>query len=100
MQRRNFWNRFAQELDLNGEAMPGEALIELFGDQRVLIENHCGVLEYCEDVIRVKVKSGQICVSGCGMNLALMSHERLIICGRIDSVHLISRRERGRGHDV
>ena len=91
MQRRRFWDRFAQGADLNTEAMPGEPLIELYGGQRALIENHCGVLEYSTEMICVKVKRGRICVSGCGLNLALMSRERLIICGRIDSVQLMGR---------
>ena len=91
MQRKGFWERVATGLDLDTEAMPGVPLIELYGDRRVLIENHCGVLEYSSEVIRVKVKHGQICVSGCCLKLALMSRERLIISGRIDSVHLQGR---------
>ncbi len=91
MARRNFWERVTRGLDLDTEPVPGLPLMELYGDHRVLIENHCGVLEYSDTVIQVKVKHGQICISGCGLKLALMSRERLIISGRIDSVQLIGR---------
>ncbi len=91
MAGKNFWERIVHGFDLDMEGVPGVPLIELYGDRRVLIENHCGVMEYSCETIRVKVKNGQICVSGQGLELALMSRERLIISGRIDSVSLDGR---------
>ena len=91
MHWRNLWDHLAGGFDLDSEAMPGELLIELYGNKRVLIENHCGVLEYLTDRICVKVKNDQVCVTGQGLWLSLISKERLVICGRIDSVHLVER---------
>ena len=91
MHRRNFWDHLAGGLDLDSETMPGELLIELYGNKRVLIENHCGVLEYLTDRIRVKVKNDQVCIAGQGLCLSLISKDRLVICGRIDSVQLVGR---------
>lgn len=91
MQRKGFWERITENFDLDTEAIPGMPLIELYGDRRVLIENHCGVLEYSDRTIGVKVEFGQICISGCSLKLALMSRERLIISGKIVAVHLLGR---------
>ena len=74
---------------LPDEPLPGLPLVEIAGQQRVLIENHRGVVEYGPQTIRVKVKFGQICISGTGLELARMTKGQLIISGRIDSVHLI-----------
>ena len=90
--RKNVWFRMTESLELDTEAIPGEPLIELFGNKRVLIENHGGILAYCSDSIHVKVKNGQICICGYALTVALMSKERLIISGRIDSVQILGRK--------
>lgn len=89
--KKDLLQRLTDGLDLPGEPLPGQPLIELAGDRRVLIENHHGVTQYGKDEIRVKVKYGQICVKGCGLELARMTKEQLIICGRIDCVSLLRR---------
>lgn len=81
-------DRLALSADLPGESIPGQALIEILGDKRVLIENHCGVTKYSETAICIKVKFGQIQVSGCGLHLMKMTKQQAIICGRIDAVSL------------
>ena len=82
------FDRLAMSVDLPGEAIPGQALVEILGDKRVLIENHCGVTKYSETAICVKVKFGQIEVRGCGLRLIKMTKEQIVICGRIDAIGL------------
>lgn len=84
--------RVTNGLDLPAEPIPGQPLVELIGERRVLIENHDGVTQYGREKICVKVKYGQIAVQGCGLELARMTKEQLIICGRIDSVTLMRRK--------
>lgn len=91
--RRGFLERLAEGADLPGEAMPGQPLVELAGDRRVLIENHNGVTEYGRERISVRVRYGQLVVCGCGLELARMTKEQLVIIGRIDGVTLHRRGE-------
>lgn len=91
--RRGFLERLAEGADLPGEAMPGQPLVELAGDHRVLIENHNGVTEYGRERISVRVRYGQLVVCGCGLELARMTKEQLVIIGRIDGVTLHRRGE-------
>lgn len=88
-QRRNWAQRLTDTADLQGEALPGQPLLELYGDGRVLIEHHRGVTEYGTERICVRVKYGHICVCGGCLELARMSAAQLVITGRIDSVTLI-----------
>lgn len=74
--------------DLQDAPIPGLPLIELAGDMRVLMENHCGVTEYGKERICVKVKFGQVCISGQELSLTKMTKSQLIVCGRIQSVEL------------
>lgn len=74
--------------DLPDEAIPGRPLVEIVDHCRVLIENHRGVTEYGQAMIRVKVKFGSICVCGSNLELARMTKGQLIISGTIGSVEL------------
>lgn len=80
--------QLADRADLSDEPMPGQPLIEVAGDRRLLIERHGGVTEYSSQKICVKVRYGLVCVSGCGLELTCMTRERLIITGRVDCVQL------------
>lgn len=91
-QRRGWIERLADSADLQGEALPGQPLVELFSDRRVLIEHHGGVTEYGREKIQVKVRYGYVCICGGCLELARMTAEQLVITGRIDSVSLIRRR--------
>lgn len=85
-------NRIAQRLvfaaDLPDAPLPGMPLVEIFGKERVLIENHQGVTQYGRETICIKVKFGQICIAGCDLELARMTKEQLVITGRIDGISL------------
>ena len=90
--RKGFWNIITSTADLNGEARPGAPLVELVADNRILIENHMGVIGYDSEQICVKVKFGQLSVIGSKLVLSRMTKEQLLITGTIDSLQL-SRRE-------
>lgn len=85
---RYFLERLADEADLTAEPLPGQPIVEIAGDRRVLIENHFGVKAYSREQIVVKVKYGCVCICGCGLELMRMTKEQLVIRGRIDGVTL------------
>lgn len=80
--------KLAWAADLPDEPIPGQPLVEIIENRRVLIENHLSVSEYGESLIQVKVKFGTICISGCNLELARMTKRQLIITGMIESVKL------------
>ena len=86
--RRYIWERLADGADLAAEPIPGQPIVEIAGDRRVLIENHFGVKEYSRERIAVKVKYGFVCVCGCNLELIRMTKEQLVISGRIDAVSI------------
>ena len=77
-----------ERIDLAGEPLPGQPVVEIAGDNRVLIENYFGVLEYSPLRIGIRVKYGTVTVCGCALELRRMTKEQLIIAGRIESVAL------------
>ena len=90
MGKHDLWDR----LDLPGESLPGQVLVEISGENRVLIEHHCGVREYSRERIGVTVKYGMLQVCGSCLELRCMTREQLVISGRIDCI-VLKRRNSG-----
>lgn len=80
--------QFHRNTELTGAVFPGMPLLELSGDQRILLENHCGITCYSHREIRINVKFGQLCVSGCNLELMQMSASQLVITGNISSINV------------
>ena len=88
-QRNGVLERLAERTDLQGESLPGQPLVDSYGDRRGLIEHHRGVTEYGRERIRIRGRYGWLCICGGCLELARMTAEQLVITGRIDSVSLI-----------
>lgn len=58
-------------------------LVEIAGDQRVLIERHKGVLGYDKQRVCVKLSFGVLTVNGCNLEIIHMSKVQLVVVGRI-----------------
>lgn len=87
-QKGNLFDKMAYAMDLPGEALPGQPLIEIIGQGRVLIENHLGVIQYGTAEICVRVSYGCIRVCGKDLHLMRMNRQQLIISGHVDSMML------------
>lgn len=85
--------KWMDRADLPGEPIPGSPLVELSGDNRVLIENHRGVMEYSPNRIGIRVRYGQVRICGYALELSHMTRDRLVISGRIDSIILCRRND-------
>lgn len=84
--QRHLLDRLVEDMDLTGEPIPGQPVLELAGDGRILMENHQGIIQYSCDKICVKVKFGHVAVCGRNLELAKMTREQLVITGNIDAV--------------
>lgn len=89
--RYSIMEQVAKVTDLPLEPLPGIPLVELAGERRVLVENHCGVIEYGCKEIGVKVSYGQVCVCGSDLKLARMTRYQLVITGNIERISLVRR---------
>ena len=78
----------AMGIDLPWMIIPDQTLVEIAGQNRVLIENHKVVKVYECNKIHVCVSFGELCICGSGLELARMSKCQLVITGRIDCVSL------------
>lgn len=89
MKRKSLVRNITDRAGLHGESLPGIPLVEICGDDRVLIENHLCVLGYNENEVMVRTCCGSIRISGDEMVLACLKREQLVIHGKIHSVTLL-----------
>jgi len=85
------FHRVTEGLDLAGEPMPSESIVEILGDDRILIEKHMGITQYSSGKICVKVRYGCLAICGSQLELSQMTREVLVITGRIDTVAILRR---------
>ncbi len=73
-------------LDLPGEVLADLPRVEIVGAQRVVVENHKGLLGYTETEIRVAGRRLGLVIRGDGLRLETMTAQELSITGRIFGV--------------
>ena len=83
MENKKLIERLSMAMELTSEPFPGQTLVELFGTERVIIENHKGICQYSDTKICIKSLYGFVSVLGKNLYIIRMSKERLIICGEI-----------------
>lgn len=74
------------KLQADAGGLKPRTLVELYGNERVLIEEHRGILGYGEEEIRVGTSFGMAVIEGLELRLCCMSRSQLVIRGRIACV--------------
>ncbi|MBR1658687.1 MAG: sporulation protein [Oscillospiraceae bacterium] len=80
--------RLAAGLDLPAEALAGTPRVTLTGAERVLIENHHGLLHYSDSAVEVGGSGSHVRVRGDGLLLRAMNGEMLLVTGTIFGVDI------------
>lgn len=91
--QRSWTQRFMEGVQLAGESLPHQPLVELCGDRRLLIENHKGVTAYGPELIQVRVNYGAITVAGTHLRLCRMQGKTLVIVGTINEISVVRGRK-------
>ena len=81
-------NSYRQKYQCGNNTVAKKSLLEVYGQSRVLIEHHAGILSYDRDLISVRVVFGSVQIHGARLKLKLLSKEKLIITGEINSIML------------
>lgn len=76
---------------MRAAGLPDEVLLDtprvvLSGMDRLMLENHRGVIECARDVVRVRVEGGELCVRGAELSLSRLRPGLLIVDGALEQV--------------
>lgn len=80
------FRQLADRMDLQAESLPGQTVLELLDDSRVLIENHRGIVRYTPEAVAVRTGFGEISIAGAELRLTHMSKQVLIISGTVAEI--------------
>lgn len=90
---RSIFGRFrerAEQTLLADDLAPQLARIEIIGDKRVLVENHRGILEYGDRLMRINCGSMVVRIEGENLALRTLSLSELAVTGKITAVQYVT----------
>jgi len=60
----------------------------LIGKNRALIENHTGIIEFRDDIIRLSAKGGEVVITGAALEIAQAKMGMLEVRGNIAAINV------------
>lgn len=79
--------RMAEVLDLPEDIVLDVPKLTVIGNETMLIENHSGIYEYSDDIIRLNTPIGLLNIAGLDLVLKELSLERLYVTGIIYGIN-------------
>ena len=79
-------SRLDEILSIPDEVSTNIPKITVLGFEKVLIENHKGILEYQDFFVRLNTYIGIININGFNLKLDDMTKDDLMVTGKIDSI--------------
>ena len=77
------FRRLLRALDLPEEADGNVPKLTMLGHADLLIENHRGILQYSDELVRLMTTEGVIRVNGEGLELTEFGKERVFLRGKV-----------------
>lgn len=71
-----------------GDVLHPRTLAELYGSERLLVEQHRGIVSYGTQCIRIAATFGILVAEGEELQLCCMSRSQLVIRGRLRGLRL------------
>jgi sporulation protein YqfC len=86
--RRDWFEKFINFFELPSEVLLDLPRLVMSGNEKLIIENHRGLLEYTNEIVRVETTHGEIRITGEDLNLVSIVQEEIWLEGRINRVEM------------
>ena len=87
--KKSIKEKVADAFDLPKELVIDAARLILVGERELTIENYTGILEYDENIIRIKTVGRTVKISGSGLEIRTITDEDIQVTGRISAIELV-----------
>lgn len=87
-QRKDWFEKLINFFELPSDVLLDLPRLVMSGNEKLVIENHRGLLEYTNEIVRVDTTHGEICITGEDLNLVSIEQEEIWLEGRINRVEL------------
>ncbi len=79
--------RLSDALELPKEIVLDISKITIVGADNITIENHKGIIDYCDNKISINSGSGILIINGINLFIKSIVQDEIIIQGRIKSIN-------------
>lgn len=78
--------RMADKMNMPKDVVLGVPILTLTGQYEMNIENYRGIMEYTEQLIRVKIRGGQVKLTGKHLEIIYYTNTDMQIVGKIEKI--------------
>lgn len=82
----DFRQRLAEIFDLPQEVILDLPLISIVGNLNLKVENHRGIIKYTPELVKLRIKRGQLIIEGRQLNIKQIKKEKVVVVGKIDNL--------------
>ena len=79
-------NKVVNASELPKDVVLGMPVVTVTGQMEAVIENYRGIIEYTDSLIRIQTKTGQIRITGKGLQVDYYTNDDMKITGRISAI--------------
>ena len=88
-QKGRIGRKLVEFFDIPLDTVPDWPRVALNANQSLTVENHRGVIEYDQSLIRINTKMGEIRITGAGLTLVSAVKDEIAVAGKIERVELV-----------
>ncbi len=82
----NFRSKIADDLEIPNNAFSDNFDLRLHGNNKVIIENHLGIIVYENDLVEVKTMEQNIIIKGTKFKIEEINDYKVIVKGNIEEI--------------
>jgi sporulation protein YqfC len=81
--------RFSDALDIPEEIVLDVPVIKIVSNNKIIIENHKGIIEYSKTTVRINSKIGIVALKGEDFVIKYITQDEIILEGEIEVIEFI-----------
>ncbi|WP_026884887.1 sporulation protein YqfC [Clostridium akagii] len=85
--------KLADKLDIPKDIALSMPRIIVIGNEEITIENHQGILKFCDDFIKVKCCYGNMYINGYNLEILFISGRTVVLGGKFKSIEYEGRND-------
>jgi sporulation protein YqfC len=90
IKKSNIKSRISDSLELPKEVTLNIPIIKITGENDIYVENHKGIVEYSNEILRINSEIGIIKITGKNLHIKEINKEELFIVGDVNIIEFIS----------
>lgn len=78
--------KVSENVEIPKDILSEIPLLTITGEIELSLENHSGIIEYTDSIIRIRTRKGQLKINGKNLKTIFYTNDEIKINGRFDSI--------------